>query len=385
MSIAPLIRGWCPSAWRPMLSGDGYIVRLRPRHGRLSPAQASELADCAETFGDGDVELTARASLQIRAVRSGDLDALRARLVKHDLIAQDARSEKRDAILLQPFWREGGSTLDLERSLREALRDAPDLPGKFGFAIDDGEAPALSDVSADIRIERAADGGLICRADGAATGKRVDIGEAGAAALELARWFKDSGGAPDGRGRMSAHIRRGANLPAAFQTPVVFKPKPPTPQPGACGEFWLVGLPFGLVNARALRALGACGALRVTPWRMLLVESASVPCLDDVVSQGNAATMRIFACAGAPNCTQALQPTRALARALAHALPEDQTLHVSGCAKGCVRPAAANIVLTATAAGFDLIRDGKADGAPILRGLAASELVADPSRVFGRS
>ena len=34
------IKGWCPSALRPMLSGDGLVVRLRPRGGRLSSAQA---------------------------------------------------------------------------------------------------------------------------------------------------------------------------------------------------------------------------------------------------------------------------------------------------------------------------------------------------------
>ena len=34
------IKGWCPGALRPMQSGDGLVVRIRPRGGRLSPAQA---------------------------------------------------------------------------------------------------------------------------------------------------------------------------------------------------------------------------------------------------------------------------------------------------------------------------------------------------------
>ena len=29
----PAVRGWCPGALRPMESGDGLIVRLRPRAG----------------------------------------------------------------------------------------------------------------------------------------------------------------------------------------------------------------------------------------------------------------------------------------------------------------------------------------------------------------
>ena len=32
----PAVRGWCPDAWRPMAAGDGLIVRVKPRLGRLS-------------------------------------------------------------------------------------------------------------------------------------------------------------------------------------------------------------------------------------------------------------------------------------------------------------------------------------------------------------
>ena len=35
------IKGWCPSALRPMQSGDGLVVRVRPRGGRLSAEQAA--------------------------------------------------------------------------------------------------------------------------------------------------------------------------------------------------------------------------------------------------------------------------------------------------------------------------------------------------------
>ena len=32
----PDAKGWCPGAWRPMASGDGLLVRVRPRLGRLT-------------------------------------------------------------------------------------------------------------------------------------------------------------------------------------------------------------------------------------------------------------------------------------------------------------------------------------------------------------
>ncbi|WP_252979256.1 hypothetical protein [Mameliella alba] len=37
---APEIKGWCPGAWRPMLSGDGLVVRVRPHLARLDADQA---------------------------------------------------------------------------------------------------------------------------------------------------------------------------------------------------------------------------------------------------------------------------------------------------------------------------------------------------------
>ena len=64
------IKGWCPSALRPMQSGDGFVVRIRPHGGRLSAEQAEGIADLAERHGNGLIDLTGRANLQIRGVRA---------------------------------------------------------------------------------------------------------------------------------------------------------------------------------------------------------------------------------------------------------------------------------------------------------------------------
>ena len=62
------IKGWCPGALRPMLSGDGLVVRVRPYGGRLDATQAAGLADLAERYGNGLIDVTSRANLQIRGV-----------------------------------------------------------------------------------------------------------------------------------------------------------------------------------------------------------------------------------------------------------------------------------------------------------------------------
>ncbi|MEO1579176.1 MAG: cobalamin biosynthesis protein CobG, partial [Pseudomonadota bacterium] len=66
---APMVKGWCPGAHRPMMSGDGLLVRVRPHDGRVDAQTAHGLADLAERFGNGILDLTSRANLQIRGVR----------------------------------------------------------------------------------------------------------------------------------------------------------------------------------------------------------------------------------------------------------------------------------------------------------------------------
>ena len=111
---------------------------------------------------------------------------------------------------------------------------------------------------------------------------------------------------------------------------------------------------------------------------MLLIEGANAaPDLPDLITRPDDPMLRVLACTGAPGCLQAHAATRDLARALAPHLT--QTLHVSGCAKGCAHPGAAPLTLTATPAGFNLIRDGSASGAPAREGVSAKALIQSPA------
>ncbi|MGB4907800.1 MAG: precorrin-3B synthase, partial [Tabrizicola sp.] len=76
-----------------------------------------------------------------------------------------------------------------------------------------------------------------------------------------------------------------------------------------------------------------------------------------------------------PGCPQALGDTRTLARQLAPLLPKGQILHLSGCAKGCAHPGPADLTLTATAQGYDLIRHGSASDTPSLTGLTPEAIL----------
>jgi precorrin-3B synthase len=358
---APLVKGWCPGALRPMLSGDGWLVRVRARGGRLTAAQAAGVAALADACGNGLLDLSQRANLQVRGVREDRLDDLTAGLEALGLLDDDAAAEARRNVTVTPFWTAGEDTPVLAAEMEAALVAAADLilPGKFGFAVDTGAAPVLAGVSADIRLERDAKG-LILRPDGACTGKPVAPDRAVAGALALARWFLATGGTAEGRGRMAAHVAR-RGLPAGFDTAAPAPVVPPGP--GSTPQGALVALAFGQMTAGTLAVL-ATGPIRLTPWRMLLLEGRGAPDLPGLIADRADPLRRVVACTGAPGCPQALAPTRDLARRLAPAVPAGAVLHVAGCAKGCAHPGPA-MTLTATPGGWAFTPDGTAAAAAL--------------------
>lgn len=380
VSRAPEIKGWCPGALRPMMSGDGLVVRVRTRGGRLTSAEARGIADLSRHYGNGLIDLSSRANVQLRGVSEAAHGPLIEGLRALGLIDTSTEAEARRNIVVTPLWTEGDGTMDLARALTEALTGAEALqtPGKFGYAIDNGPLPVLRDTSADIRIERSATG-LIVRADGAATGAPVTPDTAAQTALRLARWFLKTGGAPDGRGRMAAHLARGAALPDEFTRVEACGIPAPAPAPGPLAQGFLVGFEFGQMTAETLSILAESGPLRATPWRMLLIEGTTrAPDIADLITTPDDPRRNAIACTGAPACPQALVATRPVARALASSLTPGRVLHVSGCAKGCARPRPAALTLVGRPGGtFDLIRNGTTTDPPALTGLAAQAMTPD--------
>jgi precorrin-3B synthase len=379
---SPQIKGWCPGALRPMLSGDGLLVRVRPRAGRLTPSQATGIAMLADRYGNGVLDLTTRANLQLRGVTHASYPALINGLRDLDLVDSSPEIEARRNIVVSPFWNANDGTLELAAALSAALAapDAPELPGKFGFAVDAGQQAFLRSASADIRIERGPCGYAV-RAEGFKTCATATAYEAVPVAIALARWFLSNGGGTAGRGRM-ASLAPHHTLPERFQSAAACPTAAAAPQLGCTAQGWLVGAEFSQLQAASLAALATLGALRMTPWHMLLVEGASrAPDLAGLITQADDPRLRVVACTGAPGCPQAALATRPLARALAPHVPIGQLLHVSGCAKGCAHSKAAH-TLVATAAGFDLIRNGTASSRPDLLALPAETILSYLTQTF---
>lgn len=390
-----------------MESGDGLVVRLRPPAGRLDPAQTAAIADLAARHGNGRIQLGTRAHLQLRGIRPEALKALHGALADLALLDTDPAQEARRNILTTPCWQPGDGTTELVAALATELRAGPDLPAKFGFAVDTGAYAVLTDASADIRIERAADGGLILRADGMALGARVSPAEAPGRAVALARWFVEAAGTR--HRRMASLLAEGARAPlAARKAPRRGAPLHPGETPhGLC-----LALPFGEADAPTFARL-ACAPLRLTPWRSVLLEGVlaegvsaqmarDLCALPGLIARPDDPLLRIAACTGAPGCASASVETRALARRLAPLLPPAALLpesllpatllpgaqillHVSGCAKGCAHPAAAALTLTGGQDGaFEVSHNSSAGGAP--RACLRPDDIADqfPTLLRGR-
>lgn len=364
MTNQPIIKGWCPGALRPMMSGDGLVVRVRPIAGQLAQDQARSIAALAAAHGNGLIDLSSRANIQLRGVTEQSHAPLIEGLRAEGLIDADVTAESRRNIIVTPFYDRGDQTEALAIALSDALATAMtlDLPGKFGFAVDCGQVPVLTDASADIRFERDRGGQLLLRPDGSNFGKPVTAETAVSEALDLATWFL----AQRGEARRMRHLTSGqeCSLPKSFDTPC--QPGTIRACPGVATAGFLVAFAFGQIRAETMLALADKGPLRITPWRMVLIEGvSSVADLPELITDADDLLLQVVACTGAPACSQAMGETRVLARSLAPLVPAGETLHVSGCAKGCAHPGPADLTLTATNAGYNLIQHGRADADPV--------------------
>jgi precorrin-3B synthase len=408
-AVESMRKGWCPGALAPMLSGDGYIFRLRLTNGILSFERAKIFAELSRRFGNGAFDLSARANLQMRGVPGEKVEALQAELRGIGLLDSDARAEGVRNVVPSPLAGfDPSAPLDARplvaalESLLTGEKALHDLPAKFGFSIDGGGALPLDGVDTDIAFGAlAGEKPMLALVLGGTFAGIVAPENLRVAAQGLARNFLRLRGQDR---RMGAVVARLGVAPllegVGVIAPVEVKAET-TAEPRfekilgaqACGEgaFVGAGLLFGRIEADALEALAAqaeaCGAreLRLTPWRAILAVGLSRDDADDLAARLGASgflldardpRLAISACPGAPACSSALADVRALALALAADWRADAgRIHVSGCAKGCALHAPA-LTLVAERDGFAWVDHGLARDEPSARGLNLAALRA---------
>jgi precorrin-3B synthase len=279
-------RDLCPGVLRPWPADDGALVRLRLVGGRIAPARLTALSEIAQRHGDGDVHLTGRANLQLRALPldpdpGQDGATLRPDVVEAISAAGLLPSRTHDLVrnvMVSPQSGLAGGRADLRpvAAAVEALlvgdADLAGLPGRFLLVLDDGRGDLLRDCDLGLVALDAQTAQLRV---GPAWGPTVALAEAAAALHSLARRFA----AARGEGPTAAwHVDElGVPLvaaePADPRVPAAVPPLPHGPVPGGTH----VPAPDGVLSPALVADLASRGTadLVVTPWRGVLVPGAA--------------------------------------------------------------------------------------------------------------
>lgn len=335
----------CPGVLRPHLAADGAMVRIRVPGGQTSGSALGQLGAVASAYGSGLLQLTSRASLQIRGLPD-PLPADFERAVQDAGFLPSTTHERVRNIAASPLTGLSGGRADLRPMIAEldaALLDEPDLAGlsgRFLFGLDDGrgDITALDPDLTYRALDR--DRGVVLIGSGD-RGRPVHASAAVAVLTELALGFDTA--------RRSTGVWRVSELPGWVSNLPGLRAIPPTASPeamplGRIGPHVSVQVPLGMLTPAQLSAVAAAGGGRVviTPWRGLVL-AGGADHLTALTSAGLVVDTAspwttISACVGAPWCARARVDTQSLVRSVATLDANWPRIHVSGCERRCGAP-----------------------------------------------
>lgn len=366
--------------------------------GRLSSVQVRALVCAARQWGDGRIEITNRANLQLRGIHDG-ADSLGGDLIAAGLSAGPAGDRVRNVVTgplagLDPT--EVIDTLPIVASVLDRLDADPTLhalPAKFGVTIDGGGTAHLADrrdnlVLTAIRVP--GDGPWFVMRTGRSGSRRAESLRPGEvpAAIHAAMHQAIANAASDG-------VRRPPpSEPSDLSAPLM-RALPPAPPIGNGKEHdperqWVGCMPLlGRIDVAKLAAVadvaGAYGRgeIRLTPWRGIVIPHVRASDAGHVLGALRGLGMvvdpmdpaaGVVACAGNTGCTSGLTDAQGDALALITKLRREprsagplRTIHVSGCEKRCAmrRPADVTYVGVSLGRYERLVEDRREEEQPV--------------------
>lgn len=394
-----------------MQSGDGLLLRIRPRLGTFELPALHTIAKVAAEFGSGDIDLTNRANLQLRGLTAASHRQALALLDKAGLIDEDADAESVRNIVVDPLSGIDPTRADV-RSLAHELEsilvndsDFWHLPGKFSFSFSGSGSPSVGGRSADIMVSASTpDQFSICLDINTSVAALLPCKKVTAAAMQLASVFLELRASDPAIGRMrDAVARRGSAMiyaAAGLESSTLPSISCGDASPATVGLIRHadsvyavgVGLPFGRIDAHQLESLHAhavelrLDVVRMSPQRTFVFpverESQATAILreaerQNLITSPNDLRLSFDVCPGSPACANATTETRRDARRIAEAfcgrydLP---SLHISGCEKGCARRDAAALTLVAHDGRYDVICNDGPGGSVAIADVSPSEI-----------
>lgn len=343
----------CPGVLRPHQAADGAMVRVRVPGGRTTGTALAALGRVAELYGSGLLQLTSRASLQLRGLPEVPSPDFEAAITAAGFLPS-ARHERVRNVVCSPLTGLFGGLADLTPRVGELDRAilADDaltaLSGRFLFGLDDGRGDVV-DLAPDLTyLATGPDHGLLLV--GTDRGRPVSAEEAVPELMTLARSFACASAA--------SSAWRVRDLPGWVDSltglrPIASREAPAVPL-GAVGAHASVAVPLGLLTPDQLQAVthvARDGLVVLTPWRGLVIADGADR-LDLLLSAGlvadpASAWASVSACVGAPWCAQGRVDTQALLRSVAGLSAAWPRTHVSGCERRCGAPVTDHVDLVA--------------------------------------
>ena len=365
----------CPSVDNVVPRVDGGLVRIRVPGGRIDAATLLAVADAAQRWGSGIVEITSRANLQLRGVRSDSATAL-AEALTGSGVSGGPSADRRRNVLLDPLGDLDPEAEDLGpllAPLLAALDAEPRLDGlddKFGFAIDGGGSFGLAGRQAAVVAAPTGTAGVmgVCWGWAAEGDEGSPARPRHVARRELVGTLVEAAVGSVGRPRASVVVPAPSMKAAVGVT-----------GPLGLGAGWVGAMPvLGRLDAEAITAMATAarrysdGLLRLTPWRGVVYPAVAAAegaaLLRDLracglVVDASDPASSVVACAGSRGCssglTDALGDARRVIAARRQAGARPVALHVSGCAKCCAQHSPLAVTLVGSGPHrYDVYADG---------------------------
>jgi precorrin-3B synthase len=390
---------FCPGIAHAVPAKDGMLIRIRVPGGMISASELAAASEVSAAFANGQIEITSRANLQLRAISTGDLGHVSAALSAAGLFPSARHDRVRNIVTSPLAGFAPDDLIDSRPMIRELdaqlMADATltGLHPKFSFGINGGgqwfseEADDLS-----LRAFGTQDTPLFQLFLGNVdTGFAVEnkcavecLLTAAGACLTLADRFA-----------VPVRARKLTAIPGALELVVEAVASLVTPsQPVrtlkvvteaplgvySVGDLATIvpGIPLGHLTARQAKHLSdialECGAdLRLAPWHGVVLCAVPKTLVAEAVAQlesvelwcdGRDGFRGIDACAGSAGCDASLADVRAVATTLGRQLAGRDLragwrVHLAGCEKQCAMRHAATAELIATPSGYSMRIDGQ--------------------------
>ena len=411
----------CPGILHAVPAKDGMLIRIRIPGGLIDARQLSTVAALSSAFADGQVEITSRSNLQLRAIQERRLPEIAAALESIELLPSRQHDRFRN-ICTSPLAglvpEESIDTRSLVRELDARLiadYDFLDLHPKFSFGVY-GSSRLFSREQDDIALRAVPGSGSSRPAlfqfflGGTDTGYAVSLEHAVDCLLKAAKscilLAKQYGLPVRGKsllaasGLMESILQTLSSLLTPSLNPV-FPNSVKLSLPGVYEAAWqgqrniIPAIPLGRLTSQQAQRLSESAAesdgdLRLAPWRGVVLGAIPVGRTAVVAAQLSSVGLYldersgfqgIAACAGLSGCEASLADVRTDAATLARHLAGQTvlpgwTVNFSGCEKQCAMRNGATAELIGTPSGYLLRIDGQSIPEPCSPQTAISRILA---------